>query len=77
MADTTAPKIRGTAFGIFNLVTGLALLGGNLVAGLLWDSYGPSGTFLAGAGITALALVGLAALRGSRGSLPDEDGNPN
>ncbi len=64
VADTTPPRIRGTAFGIFNLVTGLALLGGNLVAGLLWDLYGPSSTFIAGAGITAVALAGLVTLRG-------------
>jgi MFS family permease len=65
VADTTAQKIRATAFGIFNLVTGLALLGGNLVAGLLWDHYGPSGTFFVGAGITAVALAGLVTLQGS------------
>jgi MFS family permease len=66
VADTARPKIRGTAFGIFNLVTGVALLGGNLLAGLLWDRYGPSGTFFAGAGITAVALAGLVAMH-SRG----------
>lgn len=65
VADTTPAAIRGTAFGIFNLVTGLALLGGNLVAGLLWDITGPSGTFLMGAGITVVALVGLVPLGGS------------
>ena len=73
VADATAPEIRGTAFGIFNLVTGLALLGGNLVAGLLWDHYGPSGTFFVGAGITAVALAGLVALQGSRHSHRNKD----
>lgn len=68
VADTTPAKIRGTAFGIFNLVTGLALLGGNLLAGLLWDTYGPSGTFFMGAGITAVALAGLVTLRGNSGT---------
>lgn len=66
VADTTPAKIRGTAFGIFNLVTGLALLGGNLVAGLLWDTYGPSATFFMGAAITVVALAGLVLLRGNR-----------
>ena len=65
VADATPPKIRGTAFGIFNLATGLALLGGNLIAGLLWDHYGPFATFFVGAGITAVALAGLVALQGS------------
>ncbi len=73
VVDTTPPKIRGTAFGIFNLVTGVALLGGNLVAGLLWDHYGPSSTFFAGAGITAVALVGLVSLQGSGHSLRTKD----
>lgn len=63
VADTTPQEIRGTVFGIFNMVTGLALLGGNLVAGLLWDQYGPSVTFYVGAGISAAALVGLTAIR--------------
>jgi len=69
VADTTPPRIRGTAFGIFNLVTGVALLGGNIVAGLLWDHYGPSSTFFAGAGITAVALAGLVTLHGKEHSL--------
>jgi MFS family permease len=73
VADTTPPRIRGTAFGIFNLVTGVALLGGNLIAGLLWDHYGPSSTFFAGAGITAIALAGLVTLQGSGHSLRTRD----
>ena len=73
VADTTPARIRGTAFGIFNLVTGVALLGGNLVAGLLWDHYGPSSTFFAGAGITAIALVGLVTLQGGGHSLRSKD----
>lgn len=73
VADTTPARIRGTAFGIFNLVTGVALLGGNLVAGLLWDHYGPSSTFFAGAGITAIALAGLVTLQGGGQSLRSKD----
>lgn len=73
VADTTPAKIRGTAFGIFNLATGLALLGGNLIAGLLWDHYGPFATFFVGAGITAVALAGLVALQGSGLSVRNED----
>ncbi len=66
LADATLPRIRGTAFGIFNLVTGMALLSGNLLAGFLWDHYRPSTTFFAGAEITAVALVGLITLQDSR-----------
>jgi MFS family permease len=70
VADETPARIRGTAFGIFNLVTGLALLSGNLVAGWLWDHYGPSNTFFVGAGITAVAMAGLAAASSSRSKKP-------
>ena len=48
---------RGTAFGVFNLVTGLALLVASVLAGVLWDRGGPQLTFLAGAALTAVACV--------------------
>ena len=55
VADTAPAKIRGTAFGIFNMATGLALLGGHVAAGWLGDTFGPCGAFLMGAGITSVA----------------------
>ena len=58
VADTAPKPLRGTAFGMFNLASGLALLVGSVVAGLLWDGYGPPGTFLAGAAVAALTLAG-------------------
>jgi MFS family permease len=64
VADTAPADLRGTAFGFFNLVTGVALLAASVVAGLLWDQLGSSATFLAGAGFALVALVGLVALRG-------------
>jgi MFS family permease len=63
VADAVPPELRGTAFGMFHLVTGVAMLGASIIAGALWDAIGPAGTFLAGAGFTALALVGLQILR--------------
>lgn len=48
---------------MFNLMGGLALLVASILAGVLWDSFGPSATFLAGAGLTALALMGLGLVR--------------
>ncbi len=63
VADTAPPELRGTAYGMFNLMGGLALLVASVMAGLLWDSFGPQATFLAGAGFTALALVGLGLVR--------------
>jgi hypothetical protein len=49
---------------MFNLMGGLALLAASLVAGGLWDATGPQGTFLAGAALSGLALVGLVTVRG-------------
>src|SRR6266446_1416621 len=49
IADTAPPELRGTAFGMFNLITGLALLIASVIAGALWDVIGPGGTFVAGA----------------------------
>jgi MFS family permease len=57
VADTSPEDLRGTAFGCFNLVSGVALLIASGVAGLLWDWFGASTTFLTGAGLTAAALL--------------------
>lgn len=67
VADTTPPELRGTAFGMLNLVVGVALLAASVIAGLLWDSIGPQATFMAGSGFAVLALLGLVM---SRNRLP-------
>jgi MFS family permease len=59
IADTAPPEIRGTAFGMLNLITGVALLAASIIAGKLWDAVGPQATFLAGAGFAAVACIGL------------------
>ncbi|WP_226628051.1 MFS transporter [Alloyangia pacifica] len=64
VAETVPEELRGTAFGMFNLVTGVALLIASLLAGALWETYGPSATFLAGAGFAAISVLGLLPLRG-------------
>ena len=59
VANASPEELRGTAFGLFNLVSGAALLLASIIAGGLWSSYGPSATFLAGAGFATVAAVGL------------------
>lgn len=68
MVAATAPAdLRGTAYGLFNLVSGLAMLLASLVAGLMWDSLGAAFTFYTGA---AFCLLTLLVLLWRTGSLP-------
>jgi MFS family permease len=70
MVAAVAPAdLRGTAFGFFNLMSGVALLIASAVAGLLWDRFGASVTFLAGAAFCLVSLLAL--LAGSRDARPD------
>lgn len=62
VADAAPPALRGTAFGIFNLISGGALLLASLIAGALWDVIGSRATFLGGAGFATLALIGVLVL---------------
>jgi MFS family permease len=59
VADAAPRRLRATAFGLFHLVSGAALLLASLLAGLLWDGFGSEATFLCGAALAAAALVGL------------------
>jgi len=59
VADTAPVDLRGTAFGVFNFAIGIAMLIASVIAGGLWDVYGPAATFFAGAGFTAVALAGV------------------
>lgn len=56
VADTTPKSLKGTAFGVFNLVGGLAMLAANAVAGWLWLHHGAGSAFLVGSGIAGLTL---------------------
>lgn len=66
VADSARAALRGTAFGLFNLLTGAALFAASLAAGWLWDAYGPAAPFYAGLAVAVAALAGLfvAARRG-------------
>jgi MFS family permease len=57
VANSAPAHLRGTAFGVFNLANGVALLLASLVAGGLWQSFGASVTFYTGAGFASAALV--------------------
>lgn len=57
VADVAPERLRGSAFGLFNLATGVAMLFASLAAGLLWEWFGPAATFSAGGVFAALALA--------------------
>jgi MFS family permease len=57
VADTAPVDLRGTAFGVFNLVCGVALLLASALAGVLWDQFGAHFTFVAGAAFSLAALL--------------------
>lgn len=60
VADTAPAELRGTAYGFFNLLSGLALLLASVIAGFVWDRFGAEHTFYAGAGFCVLACAVLA-----------------
>jgi MFS family permease len=66
VAHTAPPDLKGTAFGFFNLMSGLAMLAASVIAGELWDRYGASATFHAGAGFCLLTLCVLVICGGLR-----------
>ncbi|MES2565151.1 MAG: MFS transporter [Pseudomonadota bacterium] len=57
IAGNSPAHLRGTAFGFFNLVSGIAMLIASVLAGFLWDRFGPPATFLAGAGFAVAAFA--------------------
>jgi len=59
VADTAPADLRGTAFGVFNLVSGVSLFLASLLAGSLWTAFGAPAPFVAGAGFALLAAAGL------------------
>jgi MFS family permease len=63
VAETSPADLRGTAYGFFNLASGVAMLAASGVAGIIWDAFGPPATFLAGAFFCFLALSVLALRR--------------
>jgi MFS family permease len=68
VADSAPAELRGTAFGIFNVAAGIALLLASVIAGALWGRYGATATFLAGAVFALIAMAGLLLARTGRGA---------
>jgi MFS family permease len=67
VAQSAPASLKGTAFGLFNLVAGVAMLAASVVAGVLWERVGAAATFYAGAAFSVLAAVLIAGrLRRSR-----------
>jgi MFS family permease len=58
VADAAPPQLRGTAFGLFHFISGIALLLASLIAGALWEGFGAPATFLCSATLTAMGLIG-------------------
>lgn len=65
IADNAPDALRGTAFGMYHLLTGVALLLASVIAGALWDAVGFQGTFAFGAVLASLTAAGLWSLRRS------------
>ncbi len=59
VADTAPADLLGTGFGLFNLVSGIAMLLASAIAGALWSGFGASATFICGAGFALLTAAGL------------------
>lgn len=57
VAQAAPPDLKGTAFGMFNLVSGIAMLAASVVAGVLWQRVGAAATFYAGAVFSIAAAI--------------------
>jgi len=80
ISDLVPAARRGTAYGLYNTVVGLAAFPASLVAGLLWDALGPAAPFLLGASLAggALVMLGMAFREERGGQLPmGPSGPPN
>jgi MFS family permease len=74
VADASPAQLRGTAYGVFNLASGAAMLVASTLAGVLWDVWGASSTFYAGALFCLMSLVALWCKR-ARGAAPRNPGS--
>ena len=68
IADTAPADLRGTAYGFFNLASGIAMLVASALAGLLWDRLGAAFTFVAGGVFAAVALLVVVSRKAGHGA---------
>jgi MFS family permease len=68
IGDHAAPEERGTAFGLYHLASGLLVLPGAVIFGLIWQRFGSTSAFTVSAVVTAAAALLMISLAGSRGS---------
>ncbi|MDE3015438.1 MAG: MFS transporter [Pseudomonadota bacterium] len=59
VTDTAPAHIRGTAYGVYNLACGIAMLAASVIAGEMWEQLSPAATFFTGAFFSAAALAGV------------------
>lgn len=71
IAEAAPAELRGTAFGMFNLIAGLVLFLASVIAGALWDVAGPQGTFFAGAGFAVTTVTALLFIRSQLREISD------
>ncbi|MFB5149309.1 MFS transporter [Burkholderia orbicola] len=71
VAQAAPAELRGTAFGVFNLISGIVTLVSSVVAGALWDQVGAAATFYAGAAFSAATIVLLVCVRTSFGAVQE------
>jgi MFS family permease len=57
VAHTAPAQLRGTAFGFFNLLSGVVTLASSVIAGALWDRFGAISTFYAGVSFCILTIA--------------------
>jgi MFS family permease len=66
VVDAAPADLRGTALGIYNLITGIAFLLASVLAGWLWTTFGPAATFVAGGAFAGIALLGMPSFRSGK-----------
>jgi MFS family permease len=76
VAEAAPAELRGTAYGMFNLATGAAMLLASAIAGALWDAIGAGATFLTGAAFAGITVFGLLGIRGRLRARPERLNHP-